>query len=116
METSVSGTTNIESIDQIFSGSDLPLSGIFLMPSGSLRFFFAEPPVEGGEMDEDWQSAVDAATFMAYALDRADWWQEYSLIEGDLFDDLDRMDREEEALRRRSLFHVVKNAPEEKDP
>jgi hypothetical protein len=113
MNTVISGTTDIDSFDQIFSGSDLPLSGIFLMPSGSMRFFFAEPPSLGADTDEDWQSAVDAVTFMAYALDRSDWWEEYSLIEGDIFEDIDRMDMEEEALARRAQFHLVKNTPED---
>ena len=50
---------------------------------------------------------TNPASFDMYTLEL-----EYSRTEneGDLFDDLDRMDREEEALRRRAMFHVVKNA------
>ena len=85
----------------------LPLAGLFLCASGSIRTMIGTPPSSSQIETEEHESALSVLSYLLYALDNSKWIKQYHDEEIRLIRELESENKALESRQRRSHLHVL---------
>ena len=91
-----------------------PLAGLFLCPSGSIRTMVTNPTSASIDEEIEYAEALNIITYLLYALDKPEWFKEYSEYESRLALTFQKEVETLERQQRRSHLQLIKGGKSEK--